>query len=79
MSIELVSSEQEIQSSNVYVGYLILQELKGCERLSILDLHQLLKEKNPNFTYSGTLYALIFLFINNIIDFDEPYIYKISI
>jgi hypothetical protein len=72
----LVSAEQDPRSSVVYAGYLILSAFKDQERISIFDIHSILKKDGRNFTYSGTLYSLIFLYMNGLIDFDEPYIYK---
>jgi len=75
----LVSQEQDIRDSSVYAGYLILKKLKEGERMSIFDLHQTLKTKDRSFTYRNTMYALIFLYMNGLVDFDEPYVYKIKV
>ena len=74
----LISAEQDLRSSSIYGGFLILNALRDNERISIFDLYNILKKDNRNFTYSSTLYTLIFLFVNGLIDFDEPYIYKIG-
>lgn len=75
----LISQEQDVRDSSVYAGYLILKELKKVERMSIFDLHQALRTKDRGFTYSNAMYALIFLHMNGLIDFDEPYIYRLKI
>ncbi len=75
----LISQEQDVRDSSVYAGYLILKELKKAERMSIFDLHQALKTKDRGFTYSNAMYALIFLYMNGLVDFDEPYIYRLKI
>ena len=75
----LISQEQDIRDSSVYAGYLILKELKGKERMSIFDLHQTLKTRDRGFTYSNAIYALVFLYMNGLVDFDEPYIYSLKV
>lgn len=74
----LISKEQDVRDSSVYAGYLILKDLKKGERMSIFDLHQTLKTRDRNFTYSNAMYALIFLYMNGLVDFDEPYIYRLK-
>lgn len=75
----LISHEQDVRDSSVYAGYLILKKLKEGERMSIFDLHQTLKTKDRSFTYSNAMYALIFLYMNGLVDFDEPYIYRLKV
>lgn len=75
----LISQEQNIKDTSVYAGYLILKKLKEKERMSIFDLYQTLKTEEKGFTYSNAMYALIFLYMNGLVDFDEPYIYRIKI
>lgn len=75
----LLISDQSLKSSSLYVGYLILSELMKVDQISTLDLHSILKNKYTNFTYSGVLYALVFLYMNGLVDFDEPYVYKTKI
>ncbi|OGF25104.1 hypothetical protein A2303_05780 [Candidatus Falkowbacteria bacterium RIFOXYB2_FULL_47_14] len=74
----LVSAEQDLKLSSVYVGYLILRILKKKERVSIFDIYAEVKSKNNVFNYSSTMQALIFLYITGLIDFSEPYVYKLS-
>lgn len=74
----LISTEQSVRLSSVYIGYLVLDLLKKTERVSIFDLYNYLKKENYSFNYANIIYALIFLYVNNLIDFDEPYIYRIS-
>jgi hypothetical protein len=74
----LISQDQDIKDSSVYAGYLVLKELKNQERISIFDLYEILKQSGRQFNYSNSMYALIFLYMNGLIDFDEPYIYRIK-
>jgi hypothetical protein len=74
----LISQEQDIRDSSVYAGYLVLKELKNEERISIFDLYDVLKGNGRQFNYSNSMYALIFLYMNGLIDFDEPYIYRLK-
>lgn len=73
----LVSNEQDVRDSSVYAGYLILRQLKTKERISIFELYEILQTKDRSFVYSNAIYALIFLYMNGLIDFDEPYIYRV--
>ncbi len=75
----LISQEQDVRDSSIYAGYLILKRLKEGERMSIFDLHQTLKTRDRGFTYSNAMYALLFLYMNGLVDFDEPYIYRLKI
>ncbi len=75
----LISHEQDVRDSSIYAGYLILKNLKEGEKMSIFDLHQTLKTKDRGFTYSNAMYALVFLHMNGLVDFDEPYIYRIKL
>ncbi len=74
----LISHEQDVRDSSVYAGYLILKNLKEGDRMSIFDLHQALKTKDRSFSYSNAMYALIFLYMNGLIDFDEPYVHRVK-
>ena len=74
----LITSEQSLRLSSVYIGYLILDLLKKPDRVSIFDIYTFLREKNNCLNYSNTIYALIFLYMNNLVDFDEPYVYRIT-
>jgi len=74
----LFSPDQEVKTSGVYIGYLILKLLKNKERASIFDIYNEVKKINSIFNYSSTMHALIFLYMNGLIDFSEPYIYKIN-
>jgi hypothetical protein len=73
----LISSERDIKTSGVYIGYLILKVLKNKEKISVFDIYLEIKKKNSIFNYSSTMQGLIFLYINGLIDFSEPYIYKL--
>lgn len=73
----IVSPEQHPMSSSVYIGYVILTALKTNERITIFDLYGLINAKKIAFNYKNVIHALVFLYMNNLIDFDEPFIYKI--
>jgi len=74
----LISTDEKIKTSAVYVGYLILKKIKTSktDKISIFDITEELKKYNITH-YSQVLYGLIFLHSCGIIDFQEPYIYKI--
>ena len=75
----LISKEEEIKTSVVYVGYLVLKQLSRKEegKLSIFELVEELKKKNITH-YRQIVFALLFLHSCGIIEFTEPYIYAIS-
>lgn len=73
----IVSTEQHPMSSSVYIGYVILSALKSKERITIFDLYGLINAKRIAFNYKNVIHALVFLYMNNLVDFDEPFIYKI--
>lgn len=71
-----MSKDENIKKSIVYIGYLILKELKlrANRRISLYDIAGMLKKEN--LLNSDQLnYSLMFLYAADIIDFEEPYIY----
>lgn len=71
----IVSYDQNLKNSSLYLGYLILESLNKKEKVSILDLYEIIKKENKNFNYTNMFYSLMFLYMNNLIYFNEPYIY----
>ena len=74
----LLSPDQDVTTSGVYIGYLILKKLKQVEKISIFDVYGEIEKKNGLFNYGSTMHALVFLYMNGLIDFSEPYIYKLK-
>ncbi|NOZ34440.1 MAG: hypothetical protein GXO80_03970 [Chlorobi bacterium] len=74
----LVSKDENIKTSAVYVGSLVLQQLKKTKKdeITIFEIAENLQKKNI-ISYRHIVFALMFLHSCNIIDFKEPYIYKI--
>ena len=73
----LISKDEKIKTSVVYVGYIILKELKknSSDKVSIFEIVDALKKRN--ITHSRQIiFGLMFLHSCGIIDFKEPYIYK---
>lgn len=73
---ELISSEQNIKLSAVYSAYIILKALKNKEKITIFDLYSAIKKKDKVFHYRTANYALIFLYMNGLVDFNSPFIYN---
>jgi hypothetical protein len=74
--MSLISKDENIKHSIVYIGYIILKEisLRKDKKISIYDIAGLLKK--DNLLNSEQLnYSLIFLYAADIIDFEEPYIF----
>lgn len=76
----LLSKDENIKTSPSYIGYLILQRLKGGkkEQVMIYEVIEWLREDLDLINYRQMLYALVFLYEAGIIDFAEPYIYTKS-
>lgn len=75
----LISKDEQLKNSVVYVGYLILKQIKQNKqnKVSIFELAAELNKKGI-IHYRQILFALLFLHACGLIDFKEPYIYKAS-
>ena len=73
----LVSKDENIEQSSVYIGYIILTQLKSKEKISIYKMYEILKKRKITNTRQ-IMFSLLFLYENNIIDFKEPYICKVK-
>lgn len=74
--MSLISKDENMKHSIVYIGYIILKEisLRKDNKISIYDIAGLLKK--DNLLNSEQLnYSLMFLYAADIIDFEEPYIF----
>ena len=71
MSI-MVASSNSVKSSAMYVGYLILKEIKekNSEKVSIYDVSRILKKKGINSSRQLVL-GLSFLYSVDIVEFEE--------
>lgn len=72
----LISSEQDVRLSSVYIGFLILKSLNKKHSITIFDLYSIIKKQVGNFNSKTMLYAITFLFMNDLIIFKSPYILK---
>ncbi len=74
----LVSKDENIKTSAVYVGSLVLQQFKKTnkDKITIFEISENLQKQNIT-SYRHIVFALMFLHSCKIIDFKEPYIYKI--
>ena len=74
--MSLISKDENIRHSIVYIGYLILKDLSKSEkgRNTIYDIASSLS-KQEVFSGEQLNYSLMFLFALDIIDFEQPYIY----
>jgi hypothetical protein len=73
----LVSKDENIKTSAVYVGSLILKQLQKSKtnKISIFEIAEDLKKYNI-VSYRHIVFSLMFLYSCGIIDFKEPFIYK---
>lgn len=72
----LISKDENIKHSVVYIGYIILKELslKKNRKISIYEIATTLKKNNLLISEQFN-YSLMFLYSAGIIDFEEPYIF----
>lgn len=73
----LVSKDENVKTSAVYVGSLILKQIQKSKtnKISIFELAEDLKKYNI-VSYRHIVFSLMFLYSCGIIDFKEPFIYK---
>ena len=73
----LVSKDENVKTSMVYVGALVLKALEKAPngRLSLTSIAKTLKSHGINKSRPLT-FSLMFLHLADIIDFQAPYIYK---
>ncbi len=74
----LVSKDENIKTSAVYVGSLILKQIKTSktDKISIFEIAENLKKYNIT-SYRHIVFSLMFLYSCGIIDFKEPFIYRL--
>ncbi len=74
----LISKDEEIRSSPVYLGYLVLKKLKDKKekKITLHELAQKMREELGNLNYRQFIFSLLFLYQSGVIDFDEPYIFS---
>lgn len=76
--VKLISRDENIKSTSVYVGYLVLKALRRNRqrKITIFDAVETIKAERGFVHYRQLLFALMFLYSADIIDFVEPYIYR---
>ncbi|MFK4345061.1 MULTISPECIES: hypothetical protein [unclassified Paenibacillus] len=72
----LVEDSENIKSSAVYIGYLVLKEIKknGAEKVSIYKVSDTLK-KNGISHSRQLIFGLLFLYSLGMVKFEEPYLW----
>lgn len=75
----LITKDEDLKTTPVYVGYLILKILKKKkdDKVSIYELIEKLKTELKVVHYRQVILSLSFLHTVGVIDFSEPYIYKL--
>ena len=75
----LITKDENIKTTPVYIGYLVLKILKNKDndKVSIFELVEKLKKELKVIHYKQIILSLSFLHTAGIIDFSEPYIYKL--
>ena len=74
----LIAKEENLQTSPIYIGYLVLKMLSKSTdgKVSIFEVSDKLKKDLGLVHYRQLVYALIFLHMNGVANFTSPYIYK---
>lgn len=72
----LISKDENIKTSSIYVASLILKQIKKkkVDKISIFDVSKELKKHNIT-RYRHLFFGLAFLYSSGIVDFQEPFIY----
>ncbi len=75
----LISKDENIRTSSVYVGSLILKlfQKKRTSKLSIFEVSEHLK-KYKIIHYRQMFFGLAFLYSSNVVDFQEPFVVLLS-
>lgn len=75
----LLSKDENIKTSSVYVASLILKmfQKKKLKKLSIFEVAEELKKYNIEH-YRQVVFGLAFLYSAGVVDFKEPYIYTLK-
>ena len=74
----LITKDESIKTTPIYIGYLILKILKSKkeDKVSIFEVTEKLKKELVIIHYRQIVLSLPFLFAAGVINFREPYIYK---
>lgn len=74
----IITKDENIKGSPVYIGFLILKEIRKKEdtKITLVEAVNKLKNELGLIHYRQIVFGLMFLYMNNIIDFSNPYIYK---
>ncbi|MDL5515090.1 hypothetical protein QSE00_24990 [Arenibacter sp. M-2] len=72
----LISKDENIKTSSIYVASLILKQIqkKKVDKISIFEVSKELK-KHDITRYRHLFFGLAFLYSSGIVDFQEPFIY----
>lgn len=72
----LISKDENIKTSSIYVASLILKQIqkKKVDKISIFEVSKELKKHNIT-RYRHLFFGLAFLYSSGIVDFQEPFIY----
>lgn len=74
-----ITKDEDIKTTPVYIGYLILKLLKKSNdgKVSIFELNEKLKGELKVVHYRQLVLSLSFLHAVGIVDFSEPYLYRL--
>lgn len=70
----LFIKENSISASPIFFAYLILKYMPKEKEITIYKIFELVKKIDPNIHVSQIMYALMFLYLCDIILFEPPHI-----
>lgn len=70
-----ISRAQNILTTPEYLGYLILKKVAKKNKVSFLDCFDVIQKSVKWVGHKFIIYALLFLYTNDLIDFDGFYFY----
>jgi len=78
MNNVMITKDENIKTTPIYIGYLILNILHSKKegRVSIFEVTEKLKKELKIIHYRQIMLSLTFLYTAGVIDFTEPYIYR---
>lgn len=69
-----LSENDDLRLSSLFVGYEILKQFNRNSRMTIYDLYNNLRKRQPNLNHPNFMNSLTFLYMSGIIEFKKPYI-----
>ncbi|HXK38379.1 MAG TPA: hypothetical protein VJ579_04920 [Candidatus Paceibacterota bacterium] len=73
----MITKDEKIGVSPPYLGFLILKRIQKRKKITLDELVLSLKDQVGLVNHRQLIFTLIFLYQSGVVDFSEPYIFKI--